>query len=168
MEIMRRNQTRFDFICCLCIFVWYIRYSEAINMPGGRNLTQHVADDKHPRCRDIAMSPKKEFLFGAEAPMHHQASSENIFNTSTCPRGHPLPTSPVHPRALSVCPGSPMLRQDDLKSPTHPLPLPPGSPGSGSSRFVQSQWKKGKLLGRGTFGHVYLGFNRYMSQILVC
>jgi serine/threonine protein kinase len=25
----------------------------------------------------------------------------------------------------------------------------------------QSQWRKGKLLGSGTFGQVYLGFNRY-------
>jgi hypothetical protein len=54
------------------------------------------------------------------------------------------------------------------------LPLPPGSPTSPSSALSNtrpngpfenpipnlSKWKKGKLLGRGTFGHVYLGFNR--------
>jgi len=139
---------------------------------------QHVAEDKnqfmvntvleHPRCPDISVSPKKEFyLFGPEASTHRQAFTENIFNTTNSTRGHPLPTSPVHPRSLGICPGSPKLRQDDLKSPPHPLPLPPSSPGSSSSsRSVPSQWKKGKLLGRGTFGHVYLGFNRYVCPFL--
>jgi len=75
--------------------------------------------------------------------------------------------SPLHPR----------LGGSNLESPTgssvaHPLPLPPGSPSSSplpngragihpdSTHNSPSKWKKGKLLGRGTFGHVYLGFNR--------
>jgi len=62
-------------------------------------------------------------------------------------------------------------RLEDAKSQCHPLPLPPGSPTSPPSlpgtrttgatdNSTLSKWKKGKLLGRGTFGHVYLGFNR--------
>lgn len=63
-----------------------------------------------------------------------------------------------------------------LESELHklPLPPPPGSPASPSSAlptprspgtnensgYNASKWRKGKLLGRGTFGHVYLGFNR--------
>ncbi|OMO60556.1 hypothetical protein COLO4_33810 [Corchorus olitorius] len=43
------------------------------------------------------------------------------------------------------------------KHPCHPLPRPPSSPSNPSSN--SSKWKKGKLLGRGTFGHVYAGFN---------
>ena len=43
----------------------------------------------------------------------------------------------------------------------HPLPLPPGSGGLP----VKNQWQKGKLIGRGTFGSVYVGFNRYFQFI---
>lgn len=84
------------------------------------------------------------------------------------------PTSPLHPRLQVLSLDSPTGRQEDGRSECHPLPLPPGSPTSPSSlpnmrgngllenstanRF---KWKRGKLLGRGTFGHVYLGFNRY-------
>ena len=86
-------------------------------------------------------------------------------------RGPTSPTSPLHQRILSL--DSPTGKQEDGKSECHPLPLPPGSPTSPSALsntwangFSESttsnlsKWKKGKLLGRGTFGHVYLGFNR--------
>ncbi|KAF6143529.1 hypothetical protein GIB67_029698 [Kingdonia uniflora] len=50
----------------------------------------------------------------------------------------------------------------------HPLPLPPGPPVSQQPSFTPqiitkqetSQWQKGKLIGRGTFGSVYVGTNR--------
>ncbi|KAJ9541734.1 hypothetical protein OSB04_028240 [Centaurea solstitialis] len=97
-------------------------------------------------------------------------------------------TSPLHPRF-----GGTSL--DDGRSECHPLPLPPGSPTSPSSALSSirtcssptspssvlsnmktlsvmenstcqpSKWKKGKLLGRGTFGHVYLGFNSESGQM---
>lgn len=89
-------------------------------------------------------------------------------------RGPTSPTSPLHPRLHVLSLDSPTGRQEDGKSQCHPLPLPPGSPTSPSSlsntrpNGLQEnctsnlgKWKKGKLLGRGTFGHVYLGFNRY-------
>jgi mitogen-activated protein kinase kinase kinase 3 len=95
-------------------------------------------------------------------------------------RGPTSPTSPLHPRlqqALSL--DSPTGKQDDGRSQCHPLPLPPGSPTSPSSALSNtrpngpfenpipnlSKWKKGKLLGRGTFGHVYLGFNSENGQM---
>lgn len=79
-------------------------------------------------------------------------------------------TSPLHPRFSSTTSiDSPTRKLDEC----HPLPLPPGSPTSPSSMHSPrtsglsemshcnlSKWKKGRLLGRGTFGHVYLGFNR--------
>ncbi|KNA09218.1 hypothetical protein SOVF_155550 [Spinacia oleracea] len=84
-------------------------------------------------------------------------------------RGATAATSPIHPRLVSVNSDSPTGRQDE-GSRGHPLPLPPSSPSSPSSLpngraglFTEnthlSKWKKGRLLGRGTFGHVYLGFN---------
>ncbi|KAL4632572.1 hypothetical protein ACB092_04G061100 [Castanea dentata] len=91
-------------------------------------------------------------------------------------RGPTSPTSPLHPRhCLSL--ESPTGKQEDGKSQCHRLPLPPGSPTSPSAlpntRTIvsdnttssQSKWKKGRLLGRGTFGHVYLGFNSGSGQM---
>ncbi|XP_010260482.1 PREDICTED: mitogen-activated protein kinase kinase kinase YODA-like isoform X2 [Nelumbo nucifera] len=82
------------------------------------------------------------------------------------------PSSPLHPRMFGMSLESQTGKQEDGRSICHPLPLPPGSPtnpcaspsrrSSGtfdSSLSLRSKWKKGKLLGRGTFGHVYLGFN---------
>lgn len=90
-------------------------------------------------------------------------------------RGPTSPTSPLHPKLPILSLDSPTGRQEDGRGECHPLPLPPGSPTSPSSSLSSarangvaehttgnlSKWKKGKLLGRGTFGHVYLGFNRY-------
>ncbi|KAG6482241.1 hypothetical protein ZIOFF_058872 [Zingiber officinale] len=39
------------------------------------------------------------------------------------------------------------------------------SPSSSSSLSPKTQWKKGQLLGRGTFGHVYLGFSSESGQM---
>ncbi|XP_010547897.1 PREDICTED: mitogen-activated protein kinase kinase kinase YODA-like isoform X3 [Tarenaya hassleriana] len=80
-------------------------------------------------------------------------------------RCSPRPTSPLHYPSSGVILDSP--------AECHPLPLPPSSPtspsavhgsrtGGGSetsSPHSVSKWKKGKLLGRGTFGQVYQGFN---------
>lgn len=88
-------------------------------------------------------------------------------------RGVTASTSPIHPRMTGTNSESPTGRQEEGRSQGHPLPLPPSSPSSPSSLpngragvFTEnshnslSKWRKGRLLGRGTFGHVYLGFNR--------
>ncbi|CAO2831182.1 unnamed protein product [Amaranthus hypochondriacus] len=87
-------------------------------------------------------------------------------------RGVTASTSPIHPRMTGTNSESPTGRQEEGRSQGHPLPLPPSSPSSPSSLpngragvFTEnshnslSKWRKGRLLGRGTFGHVYLGFN---------
>lgn len=95
--------------------------------------------------------------------------------------------TPLHPRAGGVTQDSPTSWPDDGKQQSHRLPLPPiaicnSSPFSPSNSAATtsssvprspgraenptspgSRWKKGKLLGRGTFGDVYVGFNRFES-----
>uniref|UniRef100_A0A0D6QUG8 mitogen-activated protein kinase kinase kinase n=1 Tax=Araucaria cunninghamii TaxID=56994 RepID=A0A0D6QUG8_ARACU len=91
--------------------------------------------------------------------------------------------TPLHPRAAGAGPESPTIWLEEGQHPGHRLPLPPlsisnSSPfaascsASSSSSAVPrspnradnppspgSRWKKGNLLGRGTFGHVYAGLN---------
>ncbi|OEL21602.1 Mitogen-activated protein kinase kinase kinase YODA [Dichanthelium oligosanthes] len=97
-------------------------------------------------------------------------------------RVHSGSVSPLHPRAGGMAPESPTSRHaEGKKKQTHRLPLPPlsisnscpflpnnSTPTSPISRSPGrtenppspgSRWKKGKLIGRGTFGHVYVGFN---------
>ncbi|XP_022132587.1 mitogen-activated protein kinase kinase kinase 3 [Momordica charantia] len=94
-------------------------------------------------------------------------------------RGPTSPTSPLNPRLSGMSLESPTGKLDDGKSRCHKLPLPPSSnPTSPSSltstramnlgdtnTTTQSKWQKGRLLGRGTFGHVYLGFNSVSGQM---
>ncbi|KAL3528077.1 hypothetical protein ACH5RR_012733 [Cinchona calisaya] len=93
-------------------------------------------------------------------------------------RGGTTTTSPLHPRLAGLSLDSPTGRLEDVKSECHQLPLPPGSPTSPSALPTPrtsgvmesscnnlSKWKKGRLLGRGTFGHVYVGFNSENGQM---
>ncbi|GMI67600.1 MAP KINASE KINASE KINASE 3, mitogen-activated protein kinase kinase kinase 3 [Hibiscus trionum] len=92
------------------------------------------------------------------------------------------PTSPLHHQLSAGSIESPTGRKEDGKSVCHKLPLPPGSPTSPSSSLPSSsstracavtentpctlsKWRRGRLLGRGTFGHVYLGFNSESGQM---
>ncbi|KAJ8618840.1 hypothetical protein MRB53_015026 [Persea americana] len=78
---------------------------------------------------------------------------------------HPLPLPPGSPNSLTpIPPGSPNSHTS----------IPPGSPNSHTSGnngtnesmpCLRSRWKKGRLLGRGTFGHVYAGFNSESGQM---
>ncbi|KAL6634167.1 hypothetical protein ACP70R_026838 [Stipagrostis hirtigluma subsp. patula] len=87
------------------------------------------------------------------------------------PRGHASASSYVNQGDLGFSPNSTDKRMDDLKSLSQPLPLPP-APSSSltvpsspiASAQSKSQWKRGKLLGSGTFGQVYLGFNSESGQ----
>ncbi|XVF61014.1 hypothetical protein PTKIN_Ptkin08bG0094000 [Pterospermum kingtungense] len=94
---------------------------------------------------------------------------------SRCPTS---PTSPLHHRFSGVSIDSPTGRKEDGKPQCHKLPLPPGSPTSPSALPTARtcgvtentpctllKWRKGRLLGRGTFGHVYLGFNSESGQM---
>ncbi|KAG4941688.1 hypothetical protein JHK87_045559 [Glycine soja] len=96
--------------------------------------------------------------------------------------------TPIHPRAGGTPNESQTGRIDDAKPQSHRLPLPPlavtntlpfshsnsaatspsmpRSPGRADNPISPgSRWKKGKLLGRGTFGHVYVGFNKESGEM---
>ncbi|XP_012570148.1 mitogen-activated protein kinase kinase kinase YODA-like isoform X2 [Cicer arietinum] len=96
--------------------------------------------------------------------------------------------TPIHPRAAGTPTESQSGWVDDGKQQSHRLPLPPltvtnsslfshsnsaatspsmpRSPARADSPMSSgSRWKKGKLLGRGTFGHVYIGFNSESGEM---
>ncbi|KAJ4950764.1 hypothetical protein NE237_027596 [Protea cynaroides] len=103
-------------------------------------------------------------------------------------RIHSGAVTPLHPRAGGSATETSTGWQEDGRQ-THWLPLPPitvsnsspfptsSSPTAVSSSLPRSsgraeiptspgsRWKKGKLLGRGTFGHVYVGFNSESGEM---
>ncbi|CAN6371664.1 unnamed protein product, partial [Urochloa humidicola] len=131
---------------------------------------------EHPRLSETSVSPRKEFHLqnldlanDRTTYCRGRKSTEIVFSTqvpSSPPssRGYHYPTSPVLSRTFGQSQTSPTGRQDDSRSSSspQPLPLPPGSPCLPSRSL---QWKKGKLLGSGTFGQVYLGFNSEGGQM---
>ncbi|KAJ1275564.1 hypothetical protein BS78_05G145500 [Paspalum vaginatum] len=141
----------------------------------GRIFTNNQALE-HPRLSETSVSPRKEFHLQNLDLANDQTrycrgrkSTEIVFSPQvpTSPpnsRGHHYPTSTVPTRTFGQCPASPTSWQDDSRSSSlpQPLPLPPGSPCLPSRSL---QWKKGKLLGSGTFGQVYLGFNSEGGQM---
>ncbi|KAK1284741.1 Mitogen-activated protein kinase kinase kinase YODA [Acorus calamus] len=105
-------------------------------------------------------------------------------------RIHSGTVSPGHPRVGETTPESPKNWADEGRRKNHRLPLPPPIAISKSSPFSPlnssattslsiprspgradnptspgSRWKKGKLIGRGTFGHVYVGFNNESGEM---
>uniref|UniRef100_A0A0D9VH25 mitogen-activated protein kinase kinase kinase n=1 Tax=Leersia perrieri TaxID=77586 RepID=A0A0D9VH25_9ORYZ len=119
-----------------------------------QSLDPSTGESSHPRGR---MLP--EDTFGTRLRNHSPGPRGNAFSAS-CSR-----------EKFGFSPASPMKRMDDPRSQSQPLPLPPVPVTSSSipsfsitSSQFQSQWKKGKLLGSGTFGQVYLGFNSENGQ----
>ncbi|KAJ7952929.1 Protein kinase [Quillaja saponaria] len=86
------------------------------------------------------------------------------------PRSPSGPSSPIHPKLSLDNPTA--KRESNAPVSVHPLPLPPGaalpSPTPPISQVtskletlsMKCQWQKGKLIGRGTFGSVYVATNR--------
>ncbi|XP_040377255.1 mitogen-activated protein kinase kinase kinase 3-like isoform X2 [Oryza brachyantha] len=118
-----------------------------------QNFEPSTSDSNYSRGRMLA-----EDTFGSRTRSH-----------SPGPRGYAFAGSGA--RDFGFSPRSPVKRMDDPNSPSQPLPLPPVPVASSSlpsssitSNQFQSQWKRGKLLGSGTFGQVYLGFNSENGQ----
>ncbi|GMP31546.1 hypothetical protein CsSME_00005712 [Camellia sinensis var. sinensis] len=111
------------------------------------------------------LSPEKTAFSVDSSPLHSPRLSPR--QSSRIPSG---PPSPLH-KKLSVDTHS-VRRDSNAQAVVHPLPLPPGatSPSKPSPipqatakpevMPIKSQWQKGKLIGRGTFGSVYVASNR--------
>ncbi|KAL4180282.1 hypothetical protein AMTRI_Chr13g124510 [Amborella trichopoda] len=109
----------------------------------------------------LQFSPEKVSVSPDPSPLH----SPRVINSGLKSKVHSGASSPMHPKISGENSGS---RHDSGCIVPHPLPLPPGAVPS-MSPFVHqtapetpsllSQWQKGKLIGSGTFGNVYDGFN---------
>lgn len=94
-----------------------------------------------PQGRSTCQNPRSP---GSTSPLQSKLS----FETST-PRREGSGSLEVHP--LPLPPGA------VISSPTVPIPQVTAKP---ESLPLKSQWQKGKLIGRGTFGSVYVASNR--------
>ncbi|KAK7399199.1 hypothetical protein VNO78_10377 [Psophocarpus tetragonolobus] len=113
--------------------------------------------------------------------------SPRITSPGPSSRIHSGTVTPMNPKAEGAVAEAPTRRHDDVKqknlqlppaitvtkscpfSPTYSASTTPSAPRSPArsenSTSAGSRWKKGQLLGRGTFGHVYLGFNRESGEM---
>ncbi|KAG0529566.1 hypothetical protein BDA96_05G109600 [Sorghum bicolor] len=146
------------------------------HMPAEGTIFTNNQAVEHTRMSETSVSPRKEFHLqnldlanDRTTYCRGRKSTEIVFSTQvpTSPpssRGHHYTNSPVPSRTFGQCPTSPTSWQEDSRSSSspQPLPLPPGSPCLPSRSL---QWKKGKLLGSGTFGQVYMGFNSEGGQM---
>ncbi|KAI9165457.1 hypothetical protein LWI28_014591 [Acer negundo] len=88
------------------------------------------------------------------------------------PRSRSPCRNPISPNGPSSPINSKLSRESTGHIEVHPLPLPPGAaipspsspipqvPAKPESLPMKCQWQKGKLIGRGTFGSVYVASNR--------
>ncbi|XP_071692091.1 mitogen-activated protein kinase kinase kinase YODA-like [Rutidosis leptorrhynchoides] len=99
-----------------------------------------------PSPRMTSPGPSSRIQSGSVTPLHPRANGSTHDGSA-----HRLPLPPL--TISNVGPYSPSYS-------TGTTPTVPRSPGRVEvSASHGSRWKKGRLLGRGTFGHVYLGFN---------
>lgn len=132
-----------------------------------QRIIHHVPEEKHRRYSEACVSPRASDLvsLGSDVSTSYGANvrASPLLSPPSSKRHQNFSLSPVHPELRPQGGG----QMDGLRSPPHPLPLPPGSPNGFFSGSNKSQWQKGKLLGRGTFGQVYQGFHRYPSYLLI-
>ncbi|KAL9237322.1 hypothetical protein vseg_011885 [Gypsophila vaccaria] len=116
------------------------------------------------------------------SPEHSPIPSPRMTSPGPSSRVQSGTATPIHPAVAGSGSVIYARRGDNGKRRSHPLPLPPikipnSSPFSNGNSAATSpsiprspargenlpspgsRWKKGKMLGRGSFGHVYLGFS---------
>ncbi|KAF9668384.1 hypothetical protein SADUNF_Sadunf15G0123100 [Salix dunnii] len=114
-----------------------------------------------PSPRMTSPGPSSRVQSGAVTPIHPRAGGTIESQTSWPDDGkqqsHRLPLPPV-----TVSSPSPFSHSNSAAA----SPSVPRSPGMAENPTSPgSRWKKGKLLGRGTFGHVYAGLNSESGEL---
>ncbi|KAL4354869.1 hypothetical protein GQ457_06G035680 [Hibiscus cannabinus] len=111
--------------------------------PAFYDFTGLSTDNTPPHSPNISPHPTYRSQSGPPSPIHQDYSHESLSSRpeSNGPIVHPLP---LPPGAAMASPSAPIPQ-----APTKPEPLP-----------MNCQWQKGKLIGRGTFGSVYVASNR--------
>lgn len=120
-----------------------------------------------PKANQIWSAP--EMPTGVPLPMYPDYVT---FSSENSPLQSPQMKSPHQGSSKSISGLSPISRRESSpQASVHPLPLPPGaampSPLTSGPHVatkpeslpLKSQWQKGKLIGRGTFGSVYVASN---------
>ncbi|KAI4351699.1 hypothetical protein L6164_006033 [Bauhinia variegata] len=115
-----------------------------------------------PSPRMTSPGPSSRIQSGAVTPIHPRAGgtpadSQSVWVDEGKQRSHRLPLPP-----LTVTHPSPFSQSNSAAT----SPSMPRSPGRADNPMSPgSRWKKGKLLGSGTFGHVYVGFNSESGEM---
>ncbi|CAL4968834.1 unnamed protein product [Urochloa decumbens] len=162
------------------------RYADSTIYPGARTMLPGerncAMEEKHLVSRSAPREHHKFFVApvtnvrevhwstsGASSrgrSFHKDTRCARTRSLSPSRRKDAFASSYASPGHLGFSPRSTVKMTNDLKSLSQPLPCPPAHitscpvPSSlTTSTQSQSEWKKGKSLGSGTFGQVYLGFN---------
>ncbi|KAI7725862.1 hypothetical protein M8C21_010930 [Ambrosia artemisiifolia] len=106
----------------------------------------------------------------AASPFHQRLASSSLDSPNKRlddgkNEAHPLP---LPPPPSPTSPASALSSCKTCSSPTSPSSVLSSMKTlsvTENSNCQASKWKKGRLLGRGTFGHVYLGFNSENGQM---
>ncbi|GER27014.1 serine/threonine protein kinase [Striga asiatica] len=115
-----------------------------------------------PSPRMTSAGPSSRIHSGSVTPLHSRngggySESQSNWPEDARQQSHRLPLPPI-----TISSASPFHQQSSAVT----SPSVPRSPGRAENLASPgSRWKKGKLLGRGTFGHVYVGFNSETGEM---
>ncbi|CAN6244686.1 unnamed protein product [Urochloa humidicola] len=153
------------------------RYADSTIYPGARTMRPGEYNCRMEEKHFVSRSAPREHRKFFEGPVtnvrevHWKSLEASTSGASSRGRSFHKDTHCARTRSLSPTPrkdafASSYASPGHLKSLSQPLPCPPAPitscpiPSSlTTSTQSQSEWKKGKSLGSGTFGQVYLGFN---------
>lgn len=116
-----------------------------------------------PSPRMTSPGPSSRIQSGAVTPLHPRAGGMASESPTSWPddgkqQSHRLPLPPI-----TICNSSPFSPSNSAAATSSPVPRSPGRAENPTS--PGSRWKKGKLLGRGTFGDVYVVFNSESGEM---